>query len=92
MNLLTLNWPTFTYYMVIDALNSPSGRMFLSNRDPNLRTAGDAVLREISKFIGCGHHIQQPAAANLCSKNYAYLLNAATFFAAAFFLFFSFLL
>ena len=34
---------------------------------------------ETSKLIGCGLHIQQPAAANLYRKCYTLLLNAAAF-------------
>ena len=39
-----------------------------------------AVLGEMSKFIGCSPHIQQPAAANLHKKSYTSLLNAFTIF------------
>ena len=31
----------------------------------------------MSKFKGCSHHIQQPAAANFYRKSYIYMLNAA---------------
>ena len=38
------------------------------------------VLGETSEFIGCSHHIQQPAAANLYRKSYTQQLNAAQHF------------